>query len=517
MPSASHNIAPAAGPLRGRPVDELLLLVADAAKGHRDEALELLRRQGLAAIYPALEAAVRDDAAADLRNGAMETLVAFGEESVPRLSALLRDGNEEVRNFSAVMLGDIGSPNGAAALIQALRDADANVVHGAAEALGKIGDPCALYPLIELLRGDLWLQFPAVTALGALRDRRAVPHLLRLLDHDLLAVPAAEALGKITNPHPAAQPVTGRGNEGVANAGNTVSRHEKQRKGSDFPGGSHTRSLQPEEFRVLQELVAQSYGVVLEQEKGAYLAAKLLPRLAELGLSSFAGYCRYLAAGPGRNEELRQLVSLITNNETYFFREQSQLKALAEEVLPRLKEEKLSKGVRRLRILSAGCSSGEESYTLAMLLLEAGFKPGEWELAVTGVDADIAALDRARTGVYPPNSFRTKTPTYLERYLKPCGGRMVVGGELRELTRFVEGNLLDLDSAVAGGDFDVIFCRNVLIYFGDDTARRVIDNFSRLLAPEGWLFLGHSETVSRSSSQYLPQRFPDAIVYRKKG
>jgi HEAT repeat protein len=196
---AAHA-AHAAHAVKGRPVAELLLLVGDADRGYKSEAVELLLGQGLEANLAVFEAAVANDDEADLRNGAMEMLVKFGEESVPSLSAMLADPNEQLRNFSAVMLGDIASRKAVGPLIRALGDADPNVGHGAAEALGKIGDRAAVEPLLELLTGDLWLQFPAVTALGLLRDSRAVPHLLPLLEDPLLAVPAAEALGSIGDP-----------------------------------------------------------------------------------------------------------------------------------------------------------------------------------------------------------------------------------------------------------------------------------------------------------------------------
>jgi HEAT repeat protein len=208
MPLTGREAIPSRHPLQGRPAAELLLLVGDADRGCKTEAVEFLLGQGLQANLDVFEAAVRNDDEADLRNGAMEMLVRFGEESVPRLSALLFDENEQLRNFSAVMLGDIASRSAVDPLIRSLADADPNVSHAAAEALGKIGDRAAVQPLLALLDGELWLQFPAVTALGALRDHRAVPRLLMLLDDALLALPAAEALGRIGDPR-ALQPLAG--------------------------------------------------------------------------------------------------------------------------------------------------------------------------------------------------------------------------------------------------------------------------------------------------------------------
>lgn len=186
--------------LAGKSVEALLLYVADDDQGYRAEATEKLLSMGIAAIYTILERGVRDDNNADFRNGAMDILVAFGKESVPLLGKLLKDANEEVRNFACVMLGDIGNREAVAPLIRALSDKDANVSHSAAEALGKIGDRSALFPLIELLKGDFWVQYSAITAIGAMRDYRAVPHLLQLLDNEMLAGAVIDALGQIGDP-----------------------------------------------------------------------------------------------------------------------------------------------------------------------------------------------------------------------------------------------------------------------------------------------------------------------------
>lgn len=154
----------------GKTVEELLLLVGDGDKGQRRAALGRLRDLGLGACAEVLEGAVRNDDNADLRNGAMDAFVEFGREAVPMLLELLGDGNEEVRNFCTVMLGNIGCRQAVGPLIQALGDPDANVRHGAAEALGKIGDRRAVQPLREMERGDFWDSFYARAALGSLAD-----------------------------------------------------------------------------------------------------------------------------------------------------------------------------------------------------------------------------------------------------------------------------------------------------------------------------------------------------------
>jgi len=200
MPLLFDHLPHAAPALNDRSVEELLLLVADEDQGLKPAAMERLLAMEYEKIYPELENGVRNNDNADLRNGAMEVLVKFGRMSVPRLVKLLIDEDNEVRNFAAVMLGDIGNREAVGALVKALSDKDVNVSHGAAEALGKIGDRAALLPLIELLKGDFWLQYAAIAAVGAMRDFRAVPHLLNLLDNDLLAGSVMQALGKIGDP-----------------------------------------------------------------------------------------------------------------------------------------------------------------------------------------------------------------------------------------------------------------------------------------------------------------------------
>ena len=149
MPKPFEDASPAAHLLHGKGVEELLLLVADSEKGYKQEALDSLLVMGFEKNYPIYEQAVRNDEDADLRNGAMEVLVSFGVVSIPHLIKLLEDENEEVRNFSAVMLGDIGRSEGVEALIRALGDPDMNVRHSVAEALGKIGDQAAIPPLVN--------------------------------------------------------------------------------------------------------------------------------------------------------------------------------------------------------------------------------------------------------------------------------------------------------------------------------------------------------------------------------
>src|SRR5512133_2514679 len=200
MPNPFENTTPATQALDGKSVEDLLLLVADNDKGCKPEALARLLAMGLEANYPVFEEAVRNDDDADLRNGAMDVLVSFGVASTPHLIKLLEDENEQVRNFSAVMLGDIGRREAVEALIRALGDPDMNVRHSVAEALGKIGDRAAIPPLVNSLQSDFWLQFAAITALGNIGDHQAAPYLHEILDSEIWGGTVVDALCKIGDP-----------------------------------------------------------------------------------------------------------------------------------------------------------------------------------------------------------------------------------------------------------------------------------------------------------------------------
>ena len=274
--------------------------------------------------------------------------------------------------------------------------------------------------------------------------------------------------------------------------------------------------MRPEEFRLLKEFIAEVFGLVLDENKESFLNHKLLPRLEELRLATFTDYYAYLKFAPRSNEELKRLISLITNNETYFFREESQLRVLSEVVLPALKDKKQKSGNRKLRIVSAGCSSGEEVYTLAMIVLESGSFLWDWDVQITGVDIDAQIIARARNGVYSGRAFQATPDHYLDRYFRKCEEGLKVKEVLTKATNFTEGNLLQLDQIIRDREVDVVFCRNVLIYFDDESMKRGVNGFANVLGPEGYLFLGHSESLSRITTGFVPQRFPGAIIYKKR-
>lgn len=282
-----------------------------------------------------------------------------------------------------------------------------------------------------------------------------------------------------------------------------------------YGSASHDAELSEEEFRLLRDFVHERFGLYYDESQRQSLRARLAPRLDLLGLPSFEDYHRYLRFAPEREQEQQRMVSHLTNNETYFFREQPQLDVFAGHVLRSLKERKTKSGEKRLAVLSAGCSTGEEPLTLGMILFDSGQFFWGWDLRVTGLDVDGAALDKARRAVYHQGSLRTVTPALLERHFVQDGAGVRVKDSSRKAVSFRGGNLLDPASYQGLSPLDVVFCRNVLIYFSDAAVQRAVGLFHQALAPGGYLFLGHAESLARVSSAFVPIRFQGAIVYQK--
>ena len=236
------------------------------------------------------------------------------------------------------------------------------------------------------------------------------------------------------------------------------------------------------------------------------LAAKVSQRLSALNMT-LGEYTGFLA---GNRQEWRHLVELITNNETYFFREESQLHELCHAILPRLRHR------RPIRIWSAACSSGEEPYSLAMAIVESGAVPLE-SVRILATDINQKVLQQARRGWYPRHSlcFRRTPGEMLEKYFVPQDQGFQIKSFIKERIEFRYANLLDDGDPAADEPFDVIFCRNVLIYFDAAAIRRVIAKFYRLLHPGGYLFLGHAETITGMDTGFETVNARATFYYRK--
>ncbi|MGK4006756.1 protein-glutamate O-methyltransferase CheR [Sorangium sp. So ce1036] len=270
--------------------------------------------------------------------------------------------------------------------------------------------------------------------------------------------------------------------------------------------------LLPDEFQRLRELFNKHCGLQFGPEARTSMERRLRERVVVLGLTSFSQYYEYLRYHSRGRAELDEALDVITVNETYFFREDYQLRALVAEIVPMLVRAGGGRG--RLSIWSAGCSTGEEVYSIAIAARESGAAE-RCDVRIFGSDISRRCVVAARKGVYGASSFRATPPELRRRYFteRPDGFHVV--DELRSLCQFGHLNLLDSSRAAVVGRVDVIFCRNVLIYLDEESRRRVIEIFYERLSPGGFLLLGHSESLLNVSTAFELVHLREDLVYRK--
>ena len=269
--------------------------------------------------------------------------------------------------------------------------------------------------------------------------------------------------------------------------------------------------LRVEEFRLLRDLVNGFCGIAFQDDAMFVVERRLRERLQALGLPDYGAYYQFLRYHPDARTELERAVDVLTTNETYFFREDYQLKGFRDEVLPVLRAQAESR--RRLVLWSAGCSTGEEVYTLAILIERSGLFEG-WDVRVFGNDISRRVLAGARRGVYGPSSFRAMPAEYDMYFVDGPDGRQV-HPRIRAMCHFGHLNLVEGGRTAIVGRVDAVFCRNVLIYFDSVSRRRVIDTFYERLHPGGYLMLGHSESLLNVSTAFEVVHLSTDLVYRR--
>ncbi|MDH3745672.1 MAG: protein-glutamate O-methyltransferase CheR [Acidobacteriota bacterium] len=271
------------------------------------------------------------------------------------------------------------------------------------------------------------------------------------------------------------------------------------------------RPLAPEEHQLLNEVISDRLGISFPEEKRELLEGKLLPRLKALRLTRFLDY--YLTLQYDLDSELEQLARQVTNNETYFFREVYHFDALFESGLDKLGAADLG---RPLRVLCAGCSSGEEPFTLSILAREQTRSGLFQSLEIDAFDIDREQLRRAREAAYGPNSLRAASEAQIRSYFGRSGAELYeLHSRFREPVSFSCGNILDASTYPLRGPYDIIFCRNVLIYFSEEAIHRTLENFAQSLRPGGVLFLGHSESIIGVSPRFEAIRLSRCIAYHR--
>jgi chemotaxis protein methyltransferase CheR len=276
-------------------------------------------------------------------------------------------------------------------------------------------------------------------------------------------------------------------------------------------------SLADKDFELFRDYIYNLCGIYFHSSKKYFLESRLARRMDEAGISSHVEYHKLLKSGPGGNQELKKLLDEITTNETCFFRNLPQLSALENKLLPEVVATKGKIGFRKLRIWSAASSSGEEAYTMAMILLEkraALLK--DWIIEIVGTDINETVLAQAREGIYNSYSVRNTPDFYLKKYFKQeSTERYILSPEVKKLVTFNHLNLYDDTKMIFMKSFDFIFCANVLIYFDTASKSKVVQHFYNNLQSYGYFFVGQSESLHGVNDTFKTVHFPGGFAYKK--
>jgi chemotaxis protein methyltransferase CheR len=273
-----------------------------------------------------------------------------------------------------------------------------------------------------------------------------------------------------------------------------------------------TPAITPDDFDRFQEFFYRKTGIRFEDSKRYFVDKRLVERMGVTASENFREYfsmLRFEASGT----ELQALINLLTVNETYFFREDYQFACLVNSILPEIIARKDTGAP--IRIWTVPSSSGEEAYTIAMCLLERWAGIQQWDVEIVSSDIDTNILVQAKAGLYSPRSVQYVPENYLRKYFKKTAQGYQVIDELRAAVEFTRVNIQDATDVRAYRDFDVIFCRNLLIYFDDLSRKQAAETFYDALRPGGFILLGHSESMSRMSSLFKIRKMTDAIVYQR--
>jgi chemotaxis protein methyltransferase CheR len=271
-------------------------------------------------------------------------------------------------------------------------------------------------------------------------------------------------------------------------------------------------AISEEEFRRLCDFLYRRTGMSFNEAKRYYVERRLAERMAGTGATSFPSYFARLRSDV--DGEVEHFVNAFTVNETYFYREDHQLRCLTTDLLPERVRMKGPSGA--IRIWSVPCSTGEEPYSIAIWLLENWPLVDRYEIEIVGSDIDTGVLGKAREGVFGKRALMRLSPELVAKYFTQDGpDAWKILDDLRGSVRFTQVNIVEPGETRPNGRFDVVFCRNVLIYFDDVSRRIAAENLYENLEPGGFICLGHTESMSRITPLFEVQRFDDAIVYRR--
>ncbi len=275
--------------------------------------------------------------------------------------------------------------------------------------------------------------------------------------------------------------------------------------------------ISDKDFEVLRDYIYNVCGMYFNANKKYFVESRVAKRMETNGVTSPAEYLKLLSSGFKGSEELKKLLVEITTNETYFFRNPPQLKALESQLLPEVAAAKNKIGFRKIRLWSAGSSSGEEAYTLAMILLEKRDNLlKDWIIEIVGTDINEAVLAQAKEGIFNSYSVRNVPDYYRRKYFRQeSPERFVLSPDVKKLVNFSMVNLYDDNKMVFMKTFDFIFCANVLIYFDMASKSKVVQHFFNNMQPYGYFFVGQSESLHGVNDKFKTVHFPGGFAYKK--
>jgi chemotaxis protein methyltransferase CheR len=271
-----------------------------------------------------------------------------------------------------------------------------------------------------------------------------------------------------------------------------------------------------EEFLMFRDFIHEKSGIYFPENKMYLVQNRLEKRMAELSMKSVRDYFYHVKYDVSQ-KEFNRLMVLMTTNETSFYRNEPQLMCFSDEVLPLIVQEKMQlRGNKTLRIWSAGCSTGEEPYTLAILIMERLRSLAGWNVEIIANDISEDVLQKARVGSYSGITMRNVPPDMLSRYFIKSGDNYVVKPDVKAMVKFSQINLNEPHKVAQMTHMDAVFCRNVMIYFSDEVKKQIVRGFFNALSPGGYLYIGHSETLHGISKAFKLVYFKNALVYRKE-
>lgn len=306
----------------------------------------------------------------------------------------------------------------------------------------------------------------------------------------------------------------GKASSGISSPTSGLS---SSRPASGISNSRTASGISNEDFLLLRDFIYRQCGIFIAENRKYLVENRLAGRLKDLKLKSYGEYYHYLRFDPNRHAELNRLFEVVTTNETSFYRNPPQLEVFRKVVLGRTIAEARKKGLKKIRIWSAGCSTGEEPYTLAILLHETlGAEIGSWDIKITANDLSEAVLAAARRGIYSEYALRTTPKDIIGKYFTKENNIYRLDPKLKKLVAFGQINLNDKLQLRRVERSNIVFCRNVIIYFDDEMKRHVISAFYDNLLPGGDLLIGHSESLHNISRAFKPEHHPGAIIYRKQ-